>query len=174
MGESYLWADFSTAILRMSARGRRRLRLSSRKHYERDKYRKKKAIAAKLAAEDIDSTCKLSIPLMVINQAPSKTIEGLHNRLKIMQAIPDEWIDGSHDKRLCVYKLQSCAAGVEVSYCLTIKDDFSWHLYYRGQLAKCSLLHDVPKIINSVSAVADLLRHISSCGVCNGSSDDGL
>ena len=74
---------------RMSARGRRRLRLSSRKHYERDKYRKKKAIAAKLAAEDIDSTCKLSIPLMVINQAPSKTIEGLHNRLKIMQAIPD-------------------------------------------------------------------------------------
>ena len=40
-------------------------------------------------AEDIDSTCKLSIPLIIINQAPSKTIEGLHNRLKNIQAIPD-------------------------------------------------------------------------------------
>ena len=63
-----------------------------------------------------------------------------------------EWVDGSNDEVLCLYKLSTCAAGIEVSFCFTIKNDFSWQLSYRGQLiesSRCPLLHDFPKIANT-------------------------
>ena len=56
------------------------------------------------------------------------------------------------DKVVRLYKLFTCAVGVEVSFCLTIKDDFSWQLCYRGNLidsSNCPLLCDIPEIANS-------------------------
>ena len=70
----------------MSGRGHRRLRLSSRKYYERNKYQKK-ALLAKTSTEDIYPPCRISIPLAVINQAPSKNLESLQSRLRKVEAI---------------------------------------------------------------------------------------
>jgi len=58
----------------------------------------------------------------------------------------------SNEKGLCFYKLAHCAAGIEVSYCVTIKQDFSWKLCYRGKAvdsSKCSALRQVLNIVDS-------------------------
>ena len=74
----------------MSGRGHRRLRLCSKKNYEWKKYAQKKALLVQIPTKDIKlAPCKVSIPLKVIKEAPSDTIESLHSKMRNLQAIPD-------------------------------------------------------------------------------------
>ena len=81
----------------MSGKGHRRLRLCSRKHYERKKYEHHHVVVPSPTVFTVSVPLELlqfrvSIPLSVIESAKAETISSLHNRLVYMASLPPRGI----------------------------------------------------------------------------------
>ena len=63
------------------------------------------------------------------------------------------WTNEVQDGKLSIYQVKVSKDGpAEVIFSLTIKDSFSWHLFFRRQLlhpACCSILMSIPSELNS-------------------------
>ena len=88
------------------------------------------------------------------------------------------WLDVSEQAvsraNLSLCKFGSFNDTPEITLNLTVFQDFSWKLLYRGKVVEpgvSAVLKDVPLALNSVSAVVDLLETLDSCQICVGNPD---
>ena len=65
-----------------TGRGHRKLRLSSKKHYERDKYTRRS-----LTSSACSSELRLSIPLSCFTEASLSSLDMLHSRVSKMGTV---------------------------------------------------------------------------------------
>lgn len=62
------------------------------------------------------------------------------------------WVDGSQGAELIFYQLGRFGDSVEVTFCLKLKENFSWSVYYRGCLVnkeECGKIKEVSSLLNS-------------------------
>ena len=88
--------EFTHLSVVMSGRGHRRLRLSSRKNYERKKYRVPPLTLTASIPQDILSVpaalpshgLSVSLPLSIFRDVPVATVQALRSRLAQLEAMP--------------------------------------------------------------------------------------
>ena len=68
-----------------TGRGHRKLRFSSKKHYERDKYAKRSLVSSVPPTPVAD--LRLSVPLSYFTEAPLSSLDMLHSRVSKMDTV---------------------------------------------------------------------------------------
>lgn len=111
----------------------------------------------------------VSIPLSYFTDYPVQSLEVLHRRLHMVDTISEgmlcfaflyvyiiylfiEWIYVYEDTKISICKLSSADKGLAVTLSLTIQEDFSWDLTYKGDTVDpkaCRYLHGLPLLTNS-------------------------
>ena len=180
-------------------KGHRKLRLCSKKRYERTKYQ-----ACKAKCVHVESL-PISMPINVFQEARAPDIATLLCRLRLVNALPQGilfcnnvlcdinllgWLDKSGETELCFYKLKTVECRVEVTVCLTVTTDFTWILSICGKVVeRCTLFREYSSTINSgvwklllmyincehfliVNALTKLMEVVDRSVRCEGNRDD--
>ena len=150
-------------------KGHRKLRLCSRKYYEKNKYFPKKLVSIPRRAVCI---LKVSLPVNLVSFRVSLPISAfcespvtsLHNRMMLLRAVPQsksyaletticnliyylsDWNYHIKDGVLSIYQLCILDKGPVIMLSLTIKKDFSWVVRFQKQPL---ILQNMPSCINS-------------------------
>lgn len=69
-------------------RGHRRLRLCSKKNYEKKKYEARHASSVQLASKVMPKSLVVSYPVDVFRSAPCLDLGTLHARIRLLEALP--------------------------------------------------------------------------------------
>ena len=159
-------------------RGHGKLRLCSRK-YHRPRPKRPRSFPISIPLRNI-TVLKVSIPLNVLSfkvlypraaysDGSVETVDNLHHRIQCSRELPsgDEflsvfitkylfdlgWMLAMENKSLSVFCVHVPAQGPpEYTFAVTIQENFSWIVYYRGQLVNCEycmLLQKIPCSVNS-------------------------
>ena len=75
------------------------------------------------------------------------------------------WIDGSEQAELLLYQLDRLGGSVEVTFCIRVKEDFSWTVHYHGRLInkeQCAKIKEIPCYSNSGMIILTYTFHAFS------------
>jgi len=113
---------------------------------------------------------KVSLLLSSFTDIPLSSLESLLFRLKqcdvaplgtvilciyyagTLYSFPIEWISTIQSKELRIFQLGYLKSSTEVLKSLTIREDFSWVVSYKGETINplhCDLLKNIPSLLNS-------------------------
>ena len=138
-----------------------KLRLCSRK-YHRPKPKRLRSLPLSISLRNI-TVLKVSIPLNILSfkvlyprdytDGSVESIDSLHHRIHCSRELPSGntmilylclfdlgWMLAMENKSLSIFCVYVSAEGPpEYTFAVTIQENFSWIVYYRGQLAYCIL-----------------------------------
>jgi len=162
-------------------RGHRILRLSSRKHHvPKPKHSislptsfplsiplNVNELKVSLPLDLITISFKVSFPCSAYTDTLLESIDHLHDRILCSEELPSGidllvyiflscfnlgWMFAMENKSLSIFHFHLSDQGLEYTFAVTIEQNFSWIVYYQGQLVNheyCMLLKKLPSKINS-------------------------
>lgn len=179
-------------------KGHRKLRLCSKKNYERKRRAVSKhqavlsgstentahidfsdrqtqpKVNTKMQHQEEVVSLTVSVPVLYFTEQAVSSLDMLHRRLQRFDAILEDWIYVFENGEISVCQLGNSDKGLQVTLSVTIKEDFSWILTYRGESVEpkfCTFIQDLSLSTNSVSRFCNLLNHLSASKVCKGNSE---
>ena len=151
-------------------RGHRKLRLTSRKHFNPKPKKVQNSVPTSLSQELQPPDLKISLPLHAYVDGRVKSVDSLQNRVRKCGAVQSGmerhaiqpnlfvcafcigWTDEIKNRTFSVYKVDFFDCGPEVILSVAIKEDFSWIVLYRRQCINrelCSILRSMPSEMDS-------------------------
>lgn len=151
----------------MSGRGHRRLRLCSKKNYERKKYQARSVDASNDARHDAPQSSSIEL-----SDDSVSTITELRDGLQLLDSLNGNkvplfyiliiyihilgWIVSFSEQVLRVCKLRCSDTSAQVNFCVAVKSNFSWVVTYRDstlETDKCTNLSHIPAVLDSGMSV---------------------
>ena len=167
--------------------GRRKLRFSARKNYERKRYVKHKLPVVPEADEGevvqdvspvLQEVLKVSIPLSLYREAVAPDISTLHSRLQHSGVLPAPWICSMVSGTTLVlnkFGISSPHTSAEVIFLLTISSNFAWVLCVRQKQVNIRQCQVLSHISDKLCCTGDMLRVMTvldNSTLCVGNPDN--
>ena len=117
----------------------------------------------------------IHVPITAYKTAPVRSLEHLSQRLDTLPTLTVGWREHTEAREtgnLLFTSLANNSSTTTLTTLAVIVDrNFHWHVQYNGYTLdcdNCQALQSIPKTINCVQHVSDLLRLIKSVKVCSG------